>query len=179
MDIELPKMNGFETIKLYKETNNESKIIILTAHTKLARKGYLVDAFRFIDKTKMNDELDEAFKKILNDVNSENSIFVEQNNKIIKLKLNDILYIETYKRGTIIHTQLCEYGCKHKINELESKLKEYNFFRCHKSFLINLILVEKIDNEFAYFTCSKVAYISVRKYSETKRKFIKVKNNNL
>ena len=53
MDVDMPEMDGFETIMNYKEQYSESIIIILTTHLNCARKGYLVDAFRYVDKTKM------------------------------------------------------------------------------------------------------------------------------
>ena len=46
------------------------------------------------------------------------------------------------------------------------------FFQCHKSFLINLNAVEHLDKEFVYFLGDKKAYISVRKYTETKKRYI-------
>ena len=55
------------------------------------------------------------------------------------------------------------------------KLEGYVFFRCHKSFLVNLNSVEHIDKEFAYFSGDKKAYVSVGKYMETKKKYIAVK----
>ena len=56
MDVDMPEMDGFETIMNYKEQYSESIIIILTTHLNCARKGYLVDAFRYVDKTKMKEE---------------------------------------------------------------------------------------------------------------------------
>ncbi len=94
-----------------------------------------------------------------------------QKNILIK----DILYIETKGRGSIINTIDREYECSEKINDLETKLEEYGFFKCHKSFLINLNCVEHLDKEFAYFAKGKKAYISVRKYTETKKRYIEAK----
>lgn len=64
MDVDMPEMDGFETIMKYKAEYSESIIIILTTHLDCARKGYLVDAFRYVDKTKMQEELQEAFEKV-------------------------------------------------------------------------------------------------------------------
>lgn len=87
----------------------------------------------------------------------------------------DILYIETNGRGSIINTIDRSYECSEKINDLDIKLEEYGFFRCHKSFLINLNSVEYLDKEFVYFAGNKKAYVSVRKYTETKKRYIATK----
>lgn len=52
---------------------------------------------------------------------------------------------------------------------------EYGFFRCHNSYIVNIKKIVKMDKEFAYFANGKKAYISVGKYSETRKKYIDVK----
>lgn len=176
MDIDMPEMDGFETIINYKMEHPESIIIILTTHLDSARKGYLVDAFRYIDKTKMKEELKEAFEKI-RELNRKNSFSLtgRNGNDTKNILVKDILYIETKGRGCIINTVDKSYECSEKINDLEIKLEAYGFFKCHKSFLINLNCVEHLDKEFAYFAKGKKAYISVRKYTETKKRYIAAK----
>ena len=176
MDIDMPERDGFETIVKYKEEHSESIIIILTTHLDYARKGYLVDAFRYVDKTKMQEELEEAFQRV-REINRKNQFMLvgTNGNDTKRILAKDILYIETKGRGCIIHTIDRCYECSEKINDLEKKLEEYGFFRCHKSFLINLNSVEHLDKEFAYFPADKKAYISVRKYVETKKQYIAAK----
>ena len=176
MDIDMPEMDGFETIIDYKAEYSDSIIIILTTHLDYARKGYLVDAFRYVDKTKMSGELKEAFDKI-REINRKNNFsLIGTNGKDTKrIFIKDILYIETKGRGSIINTIDRCYECNDKINDLEIKLEEYEFFRCHKSFLINLNAAEHLDKEFVYFSEEKKAYISVRKYTETKKRYIAAK----
>lgn len=176
MDVEMPEMDGFETIINYKAEYSESIIIILTTHLDCARKGYLVDAFRYVDKTKMKEELKEAFEKV-RAINRKNrfSLTGTNGNDTKNILIKDILYIETNGRGSIINTIDRDYECSEKINDLETKLEEYGFFKCHKSFLINLNCVEHLDKKFAYFVKGKKAYISVRKYTETKKRYIAAK----
>lgn len=176
MDIEMPIMDGFKTIEIYKKDFVDSIVIILTTHTDCARRGYLVDAFRYVDKINMEEELKEAIDKIRNINKNNNYSLVGVDNKIIKkILVRDILYIETEGRNSKIHTLNGEYRNDRRINDLEKELSGYGFFRCHKSFLINLNMVEMIDKQFVYFGNKKKAYISVRKYVETKRKYIENK----
>ncbi len=60
IDIEMPDMDGFQVIECAKEANNDGIYIILTTHTEMSRKGYLVNAFRYIDKSNMSKEIVEA-----------------------------------------------------------------------------------------------------------------------
>lgn len=173
MDIDMPGMDGFDTIIHYKEKHSSCIILILTTHLDYARKGYLVDAFRYIDKAKMEEELEEAFGKI-GEINKRNQFtLIGKDSQMVKsIAIKDIYYIETIGRHCSITTKDGRYECYESISKLEEQLEEYGFFRCHKSYLANLNAVKHLDNEFAYFPDDKKAYISVRRFAETKRHYI-------
>ena len=176
MDIEMPEIDGFDTAMLYKTEFPESKVIILTTHLECARKGYLVDAFRYVDKTKMDEELGEAFEKIREIKNEKNFFITGREGGIIKnISVKDIIYIEAMEKGTKVYTVDKYYKSSEKLRQLEIELENYGFYRCHKSFLINLNAVQYMDKESAYFENNRKACISARKYVETKKKYISVK----
>ena len=60
MDIEMEGLDGFETAKRYQKQYEYAKIAMLTSHTELSRRGYVVNAFRYIDKACMEAEITEA-----------------------------------------------------------------------------------------------------------------------
>ena len=60
LDVEMKQLDGFETASGYREIFPKAMIIILTTHTELSRKGYMVNAFRYVDKTNIEEELTEA-----------------------------------------------------------------------------------------------------------------------
>lgn len=70
MDIEMPVMDGFEAIERYKTRFSDTIIIILTTHDDLAKKGFIFEAFRYIDKPSMVSELPEALKSAARKLNS-------------------------------------------------------------------------------------------------------------
>ena len=176
IDIEMPGMDGFETTIEYKNEYPKATVIILTTHLELARKGYLVEAFRYIDKTQMQEELKEAFDKIRQLYSRENYHIVGKKNSMTKsIPIKDVIFIETKSKGVIIHVNDETYFSDVKINELENWLRNYDFFRCNKSFLVNLSAVQKMNNKFVYFEGNQKAYISVRKLAETKKQYIETK----
>ncbi|MDE6851930.1 MAG: LytTR family DNA-binding domain-containing protein [Lachnospiraceae bacterium] len=176
MDIDMPGLDGFDTIVRYKEKHDTSIVLILTTHLDYARKGYLVDAFRYIDKANMEVELEEAFEKI-REINKRNQFTLvgRDGQKVKTILIKDIYYIETSNRYCAIITEDAQYTCNVSMRDLENQLDEYGFFRCHKSFLVNLNAVKHLDHNFAYFPGDKKAYISVRKYVETKKRYIAIR----
>lgn len=176
MDIEMPEKDGFETIADYRVINDSCVAIILTTHTELSNKGYLVNAFRYIDKTNMKAELDEAFRSAKKVLESNNTVSLEAL-KIgnIKLVIKDILFIETIKRNVLVHTSDNEYECYNNISDLEQELNKYGFYRSHRSFLVNLDKVKKFDRRCIYFAGDKKAFLSSRKYTDMKNKYVERK----
>ncbi|WP_199874445.1 LytR/AlgR family response regulator transcription factor [Paraclostridium bifermentans] len=74
-----------------------------------------------------------------------NYIIVENKISTIKIKIDDILYIEVRKDDITIHTFEDSYITKNSMNNIEKELQKFNFFRCHRSFLINLKKIKSIN----------------------------------
>lgn len=176
MDIEMKKMDGFEAVRQYRENNEESIIIFLTTHTELSRKGYVVNAFRYIDKKELRSEIDEALAAV-EDLQSKNHIinFHVLFTGEISLRIKEIFFIETDKRNVIIHTKDKTYISNRKIEELEEELQSWGFFRCHKSYLVNLGNIDSFDKMDVYFKNGDRAMISGRRYPELKEKYMEYK----
>lgn len=173
VDIEMPGKDGFETIKEYKMLYSDTVCIILTVHTEISRQGYLVGAFRYIDKIKMEKELKEALTsaEILIEINNIVELNVVNMGKK-EVRVKDIIYIETEKRRILVHTTEGVFVCNDGIEALEKKLGRYGFYRSHRSYLINLDKVKKFDRRNIYFRKDKVAVLSSRKYVDFKKKYM-------
>lgn len=172
MDIEMGQMDGFETAKRYKQNNEEALILFLTTHVELSRRGYMVNAFRYIDKACIVEEIEEALNSIDELPKKDRMIaFHVVNMAEMHVRVRDILFVETDKRNIIVHTVECDYISNRGIDEVEEELKDCGFFRCHKSYLVNLERVRKIDRIYAYFGNGTKAMISTRKYIEMKERF--------
>lgn len=173
VDIEMPKKNGFETIAEYKLIKNDCIAIILTTHTEFTNKGYFVNAFRYIDKINIKEELEEALTSAARILANNDSIAL---NAIglgtLSLVIKDILFIKTLKRNIIVYTTDNEYECSDSIAELEIKLEKYGFFRSHRSCLVNLDKVKKFNRRDIFFAGKQTAYLSSRKYTEMKNRYI-------
>lgn len=148
LDIEMPGIDGFETARRYKENYENAIIIFLTTHTELSRKGYMVSAFRYIDKANMEEEIQEALQAIEALQRREHHVtfrvlYVGE----ISVPVKKILYIETEKRNVLIHTKEEDYISNRQIESLEEELKDLGFFRSHKSYLVNLENIHQFDRE--------------------------------
>ncbi len=174
VDIEMPDMDGFETIEKARIYNPDGVYIILTTHTEMSRRGYLVNAFRYIDKINLVGEMIEAMQSA--------ELILGRNNKIEvnildvglrKIVLKDIIYIETDKHRIMIHTKEKDIRCYNTMKEMETILDEKWFFRCHNSYIVNLDEIARIDKRIIYLKNGSNIDIAQRKAPDFNRAYLR------
>ncbi|AZK45171.1 LytR/AlgR family response regulator transcription factor [Paenibacillus lentus] len=91
-------------------------------------------------------------------VNAKCSVKNEQG--IFKIRLNEIIFIESKKKNTIIHTQHEQITSYKTMKEYEDRLREYRFYRCHISFIVNTDYVVNIQENELRMNNRKIIPIS-------------------
>lgn len=174
IDIDMPDLDGFQTICEASEHNGEGLYIILTTHTEMSRRGYMVDAFRYIDKANIESEIREALQSA--------SFLINRNVKItvsvvghgnLKVMLNDIIYMETEKHNIIIHTTNGFLKCNNKISDIEKILQDDWFFRCHNAYIVNLDKIKRVDKKIILLNNGHSIEIAQRRLSEFNKKYLR------
>ncbi len=150
MDIYLNGISGLEATIEYKSQFSKSIVMIVTSYKEYCREGYKVEAFRFIEKDNLKEEMQEGLEHALTKLRRYQTIevHVPKQGKVM-LVYKDIIYIETIKqeRKVIFHTTKQDYTAEEKITELTKRLKEDGFYRSNKSVLVNLDWVEKVSSD--------------------------------
>ena len=75
-------------------------------------------------------------------------ITVNIDERLYVISLNDIDYIEASEKETLIFSNQKKYVSKIKISKWEEMLKGDNFYRCHRSFIVNLDKITEIEQWF-------------------------------
>ena len=106
MDIILGVENGYQIASKIRASNEKIKIIFLTAVSKYAFKGYEIGASRYLMKPVSFSKLREVLIKMIDEIKQSNNEYImeKNDNGIYKIFMDDIVYIETLKRNTMIHT---------------------------------------------------------------------------
>jgi len=156
LDIEMKDFNG---IQFLKSLQIKPAVIITSAYEKYAIAGYeysVVDYLlkpytleRFlqaIDKAINLKELKEKAKNYeLIATQSNEYIFIKSENRIEKIELDDILFIEGMKDYLRIHTKSRKIMTLKSFNAILKYLPENNFVRVHNSYLVSLNKIENIE----------------------------------
>lgn len=163
LDIEMPKLTGFELIELLDEM---PQIVFTTAYNQYAIKAFELSAVDYLMKPFSRERFDEAIKKVFTRIGqkedrSENirqltrkvkeesgaveRIFVKTGNKIDVVPVEEIIHISAEDDYVELITAEKKYLKKETMNNLETSLPQDTFIRVHRSNIINTNFIEKLE----------------------------------
>lgn len=175
MDIELAEgEDGFEIAEQMMNLGNKCKVCFLTSHTEFARLGYRVNAFRYIDKKHL-EEINEAFDFFLKTKIQDRIVSCNDNAGVrVKMSLNELLLVETYGRKLrYVMLDGSEHFCEGQISEVARSLSQFGFFQLHRSYVVNLKCIEKV-NSHEVTLCNGLKVVIGRAHSKAfKKEFFK------
>lgn len=135
--------------RLVQELSTEKRVIILTANLedalissdeiyRLDDAGlHLLDIADSDNEPPVPEEIEETGFKV-------QKIPTKKNDKVILFNPPEIDYIESVNSLAIVHVGGETYNCALTLAELEERLQHYGFFRCHRSYIVNLQKVREL-----------------------------------
>lgn len=175
LDIQMDKLNGMDVARQIRDIDNQNvEIIFITSIVDYIQEGYEVRAYRYILKPIKFDDLKKHIVSCIYTImkNKESNLIISSKGELYKINVSDITYIEIQKKDMIIHTINKDYDVKMSMENVDKKLKEYSFFRCHKSFLVNLNYIEKIRQYVAILENDEEVPVSRHRFKDFKVKFL-------
>ena len=146
LDILMGGISGVEAAKKIRQTNKNLGIIFLTSATQYALDGYSVRAFGFMEKpvnyARFRFEVSEAIHSF--SVQSGKTITLTNGKNKDIVNSSDILCVEVYGHYLNVTTLRDRRRYLMPISAVEEMLDLPNFYRCHKSYLVNFQHIQKI-----------------------------------
>nr|WP_321356035.1 response regulator transcription factor [uncultured Draconibacterium sp.] len=155
MDIQMPQITGIEFLRTLK---NPPKVIITTAYREYALEGFELDVVDFLLKPitfeRFLKSVNKYYQSVQDDVpelqpiastngkTDEAFIYVKENKKVLKVHLNEILYVEGLSEYVQIYTTEKKIITKTSMTHMSEKLPDSGFMRIHKSFIVSLSKIE-------------------------------------
>nr|WP_294906553.1 LytTR family DNA-binding domain-containing protein [uncultured Lacibacter sp.] len=158
LDIRMPQLSGTDFLKTLQ---HPPKVIFTTAHAEYALEGYELDVVDYLLKPVRFDRFLKAVNKAYQHSNIKTTLekpMVEQekkeafvyfraDRKMIKVMLDDILYIESMKDYVKVVTPQETIITKQSISSVEAMLPEQQFIRSHRSFIVSLNSIRSFTSE--------------------------------
>lgn len=156
LDIQMPAMDGFQFLD--KIDYRDIAVVFTTAYDEYAIKALKREALDYLLKPIDSDDLSDTIRKIkkfksrvinseklenilldLNSKNNQKKITISTEGKLIFLKLDEILFVESDGNYcTLFLTDNQKIVVTKKLKEIDSLLPIDGFFRIHNSYIINL-----------------------------------------
>ena len=159
LDIRMPQLTGTDFVR---SLRNVPRIIFTTAHKEYAHEGFELDVIDYLLKPIRFDRflraVNKAYPQRLHESNAVGVashdlrfalpfIYLKVDRKMVKVMLDDILYIESDKDYVKVFTTNSIIITRQTISSVEAMLSENKFFRIHRSYIVSLDKIKSFSNE--------------------------------
>jgi len=155
LDIQMPEITGISLLKIMKK---KPLVVLTTAYSEYALESYELDVVDYLLKPITFQRFLQAVDKVSSRLQqptalvekpapsaSQPFIFVKDGTKLVKVKWEDILYIEGLKDYVTIHTRQQKIISLQRLKSLEEQLPSEQFFRIHNSFIVALNAIDAVQ----------------------------------
>ena len=181
LDVNMKDMDGIETARIIRKYDRDVYLVFVTAYIDYSIEGYKVDAVRYILKD------DDCLEKMINE--SIQAILSKMEIKGRKIKFNfqegtiellpdNIIYIESSLHKLLFYVNgvnVKKYTIYEKLDVISTQLEKEGFCRIHKSFLVNLKYVSKIERYNVTLINRKTLNIAKQRYPYVREEFVSYK----
>jgi DNA-binding LytR/AlgR family response regulator len=150
LDIEMPEMTGIEFIKTLK---SPPQIIIISSKEQYAIQAFEYDVTDYLLKPvaygrffKAADKAYSLYVKNSAMPEGRNEIFIKKNSSLIRLKYEDILWVEALENYVIVNTYDDKFTIHFTMKSIEKKLPVTKFSRVHRSYIVNTSRINLIED---------------------------------
>ena len=149
LDVMMGDMDGMDTARLLRNKAYENILIFISSSRGYVFEAYDVEAFQYlvkpVEQGKLRSILQRAVVKLQKD--SREFILIQTKGQTRKLFLKNIYYFEIRGRVISVHSTDGIFQYYGQIGGLEEHLQDKGFFRCHKSFLVNLSFISRYGHQ--------------------------------
>lgn len=152
LDIHLQTENGLSIAEKITQGNHRPIIILATAYTEYAVKGFEIGALDYLVKPFEMDRLERCYQRIKESIALKGSLMESENSRVVifdhgRYKLvdfKDILYLECSEGGLNIHTKGQVFQTAMTLKVFEDRCHDPAFVRIHKSYIVNTNHIKEI-----------------------------------
>ncbi|MCW1834636.1 LytTR family DNA-binding domain-containing protein [Pantoea ananatis] len=160
LDINIPSLDGMLLAQNIHQFVHKPIIVFITAWKEHAVEAFELEAFDYILKPyhesriiTMLNKLEASWQQqhtITQAPSAQHALTVNliKDERIIVTDVNDIYYVEAHEKLTFVYTRREDYVMSMNISEFCARLPEQQFFRCHRSYCVNLNKIREIEPWF-------------------------------
>lgn len=161
LDINIPSLDGVLLAQNISKFAHKPQIVFITAWKEHAVQAFELEAFDYILKPYHESRIVSMLHKLEAHGQQQpaapdastlrpvaQTVNLMRDERIIVTDINEIYYLEAHEKLTFVYTRREEYVMSVAISEFCSRLPESQFFRCHRSYCVNLNKIREIEPWF-------------------------------
>ncbi|MDE6386267.1 MAG: LytTR family DNA-binding domain-containing protein [Lachnospiraceae bacterium] len=166
LDIIMSDVDGLQTAKTFRRNFFDKILIFVSSSRQYVFDVFELEAFEYLVKPIDTGKLRRTLLRCVSKTNqsSEDYIIISKDRQTRKLFLDEIRYFEIHGRLIEAHGKNPVFSWYEQIGTLETMLLKKDFFRCHKSYLINLKYVDVYNKTEATLDNGEKILIAKRRY---------------
>ncbi len=162
LDIQMKEMNGMETARILRSRKFKGFLIFITVLKEMVFDSFEVQAYDYLVKPIEKKQFEKTMERLFSSMQdaSQANLLVQRGYESSIIPFDEIVYCEIIDRKVYLHlvsSEIIDYY--DRIENLERRL-DGRFFRCHRSFLINLKYLKSYKNKTAYMENGKEIPVS-------------------
>ncbi len=176
LDIDMGETNGIALARQMQGKQRNPVLIFVTNYVEFSLEGYEVRAFRYLLKSQLDEKLESYVRQAVAVCLKERGLIrVWCDGEDVDIPPLSLVYIETLQRRSILH--LTEHipdtlSTRTTLAELESQLAPQGFLRIHKSYLVNMAHIRRLQSTGALLRDGTQLPVSTHRYTEIQDKYM-------
>jgi len=151
-------MTGMEFIKTLRETPD---IVVVSSKETYALRAFELDVTDYLLKPATYSRFYKAIDKVhkkrtanqkLIDTPPKEEIFIKNNSNLVRVKYDDIYWIEALENYIVVNTFDNRYTIHFTMKAIMDKLPSYKFMRIHRSYIVNINRIDVIKSTSVQLT---------------------------
>lgn len=163
MDIYLDRLDGVEAVRQIRALDGELPVAFTTSSPDFALDGYRLNVAKYIEKPPVPEQVNEMLALARSKKAQQHTVLLGRRNPI-RIPVLRLRYVEQQEHHLLFYlaggSTMKRTG---KLDGLAPLLARYPFFRCHKSYLVNLSFVQGIDKEQMVFQMREGGSVYIRR----------------
>lgn len=176
LDVDIQNsINGIEVASIIREQDAISYIVFVSAYPEYVMPSLKTKIFDYLIKPVSIDALGKCINSIYKDFVKVNSNIIPQlaiksGLNVYNLTFDEITFFEKFGHLLVVHTISGIIESSETLDSIELKLDKTRFFRCHKSYIVNISHISRIDysNSIIYLKNGEFCVVSKRLKRELK-----------
>ena len=146
LDVQMPKVSGFEVARHLHAINKNCILVFFSAYPEFATRGYEFNAFRYVLKQEPIHCIQRQIEAAFQEYSQRNQILtIVYRGSLSYVPMTNIMYFESSGHNTAVYATDGKYPSYIRLKDIENELSFFPFVRCHKSYILNLAYLKRIE----------------------------------